>query len=157
MIDATLDHLDEETIALVRLAAAIAGADEETVEDHLRSVVAHVPAPWVEELILQSHLFCGFPRALNAARQWRELSPAPDTADETDNPSARNGWRARGEHDAPCPHGGTRGAHHHARRAKSRTSAPPARTSPEQVTFRRRTFATPCGIMVTPLSKSPLA
>ena len=93
----TLEHLDEETIALVRLAAAIAGADDDTVDGHLRSAVAHVPPQWVEELLLQSHLFCGFPRALNAARQWRELSPASAANDETDDPSARDGWRLRGE------------------------------------------------------------
>jgi len=35
----------------------------------------------VEEIILQSYLFAGFPRALNAMRMWRVVSerPAPDT------------------------------------------------------------------------------
>ena len=33
-----------------------------------------VPVPWVEEVILQSYLFAGFPRALNAAREWRRVS-----------------------------------------------------------------------------------
>jgi len=47
----------------------------------------------VDELILQSHLFSGFPRALNAARAWRALSPTPTSA--TDDDAER--WRARGE------------------------------------------------------------
>ena len=34
-----------------------------------------VPAIWVEELLLQSYLFAGFPRALNAMREWRRVSP----------------------------------------------------------------------------------
>ena len=34
----------------------------------------------IDELILQSYLFAGFPRALNAARMWRRVSgePAPE-------------------------------------------------------------------------------
>lgn len=35
-----------------------------------------MPQCWVEELILQSYLFAGFPRALNAARQWRRAQEA---------------------------------------------------------------------------------
>ena len=35
---------------------------------------------WVEELLLQTYLFAGFPRALNATREWRRVVPvsAPD-------------------------------------------------------------------------------
>jgi 4-carboxymuconolactone decarboxylase len=52
----------------------------------------------VEEIILQSYLFAGFPRALNAARAWRAVSerqaPSDDehaTVDEIEL------WRERGE------------------------------------------------------------
>ncbi|MHB1097237.1 MAG: carboxymuconolactone decarboxylase family protein [Gemmatimonadaceae bacterium] len=68
---------DRATRALVRLAARIAGGSELDVRDGLRETSgAATPEGWVEELILQSYLFCGFPRALNAAREWRRLSPA---------------------------------------------------------------------------------
>lgn len=63
---------DIATRALVRLAACIAGGSEMDVRDGLRETAgAATPDVWVEELILQSYLFCGFPRALNAAREWR--------------------------------------------------------------------------------------
>ncbi len=63
---------DRATRALVRLAARIAGGSELDVRDGLRETAsATTPEGWVEELILQSYLFCGFPRALNAAREWR--------------------------------------------------------------------------------------
>ena len=66
--------LDDATRALVRLSARIAGGSELDVRDGLRETAASAtPAVWVEELILQSYLFCGFPRALNAAREWRRL------------------------------------------------------------------------------------
>src|SRR3972149_1920961 len=63
---------DSATRALVRLAARIAGGSELDVRSGLRETAgAGTPEIWVEELILQSYLFCGFPRALNAAREWR--------------------------------------------------------------------------------------
>ena len=59
---------DSATRALVRLAARIAGGSELEVRDGLRETAASgTPDVWVEELVLQSYLFCGFPRALNAA------------------------------------------------------------------------------------------
>ena len=41
-----------------------------------------IPAAWVEELVLQTYLFAGFPRALNAMREWRRVQPdhLPDDA-----------------------------------------------------------------------------
>jgi len=35
------------------------------------TTIAGTPAEWVDEVILQSYLFAGFPRTLNAAREWR--------------------------------------------------------------------------------------
>ncbi len=53
---------------------------------------------WVEEVVLQSYLFAGFPRALNAAREWRRISgrraPATDESEDFGN-AAR--WRTEGE------------------------------------------------------------
>lgn len=69
---ATTLTFDSATRALVRLAARIAGGSEVDVRGGLRETAgAGTPDVWVEELILQSYLFCGFPRALNAAREWR--------------------------------------------------------------------------------------
>jgi 4-carboxymuconolactone decarboxylase len=91
--------LDDETRALVRLAATIAASDESTVRASMVEAAPLVPHQWVEELVLQSYLFAGFPRALNAAREWRRVSgaPAPE-ADEADELwRAGDEWAARGE------------------------------------------------------------
>jgi len=70
--------LDRATRALVRLAAGIAGGTELNVREGLREAqAAGTASVWIEEVILQSHLFCGFPRALNAAREWRRFAPVP--------------------------------------------------------------------------------
>lgn len=78
----TLTTLDDETAALVRLAAMLAGGSEAEVRRALVQAVEQIRPTWVEEVILQTYLFAGFPRALNGAREWRRLSgrvaPSPD-------------------------------------------------------------------------------
>ena len=62
------------------------------------AVAAQVPPIWVDELLIQSYLFSGFPRALNAAREWRRLVPVPaPNADDPADPSRAEDWLARGE------------------------------------------------------------
>lgn len=100
--------LDLPTRQLVLLSAAIAGGSESDVRDAFaNAIAAEVPDEWIEELVLQSYLFCGFPRTLNAAREWRRQSPrrAPDAATELDAAPAERAdaadrlaeWRVRGE------------------------------------------------------------
>lgn len=69
-----LSSLDEETAALVYLAAVLAGGSEAQMRAALSDAVGRVRAVWVEEVILQTYLFAGFPRALNSAREWRRIS-----------------------------------------------------------------------------------
>lgn len=90
--------LDDATRVLVQLSAAIAAGDEATVRYWLVQSARDVPPLHVEELVLQSYLFCGFPRALNAAREWRRVSQrlAP-ASDETEDVSHIAEWRERGE------------------------------------------------------------
>jgi 4-carboxymuconolactone decarboxylase len=68
------ERLDIPTIRLVRLAAILAGGSEAQVRQVLTDVLPVVPPVWVEEVILQTYLFAGFPRSLNAAREWRRIS-----------------------------------------------------------------------------------
>jgi 4-carboxymuconolactone decarboxylase len=98
--------LDAEHVALVRLAAAIAAADEAVVRRCLADAHAQVRPPWVEEVILQSYLFAGFPRTLNAAREWRRISQrkAPDT-DEGERFGDSVEWLARGERTCAIVYG----------------------------------------------------
>lgn len=90
--------LSPDVAALVRLSARIAAGTEleMRVACH-EAVAAKVPTAWVEEAILQSYLFAGFPRALNATREWRRVSgvAAPEQG-ELSAPDLER-WRADGE------------------------------------------------------------
>ena len=95
------DGLDVPTRALVRFSAAITTASGEAVREALRDCArSRVPNAWIEELILQSYLFSGFPRTLNAAREWRrqlaEAGVAPQSPPAT-APEGQGDWRTRGE------------------------------------------------------------
>ena len=85
---------------LVRIAGAIAGADESTVRAVMSEAVnadSGVDPTAIDEIILQSYLFAGFPRALNAARTWRSLSgiAAPERDAESEAGDLDE-WRERG-------------------------------------------------------------
>ena len=58
----------------------------------------------VEEIILQSYLFAGFPRALNAARAWRAASGRPAPASDVEVADL-DLWRARGEETCAVVYG----------------------------------------------------
>jgi 4-carboxymuconolactone decarboxylase len=90
-----MSALDAEMVALVRLAAVVAAGDEGALRRAIAAAAPVVRPDWVEEVLLQSYLFAGFPRALNAMREWRRASgrPAPD---ET-VPVSRDLWRVQGE------------------------------------------------------------
>src|SRR6516162_10535515 len=90
-------ELDEETRGLITLAVTVAVGNEAVMRDAIETAAKEVRPEWAEEAILQSYLFVGFPRALNAMRAWRKTSrrAAPGTdADPAADPGA---WRARGE------------------------------------------------------------
>lgn len=99
---ATLSRLDEPTRALVRLAASLAAGSEADVRLQLQRASTTAPAVWIEELILQTYLFAGFPRALNGMREWRRLQPDIAVA-----PSAvpEESLRARGEETCATVYG----------------------------------------------------
>ena len=94
---ASFGALDAATRELVRLAALVTAADEGAVRAGLERATA-IPPEWVEELILQSYLFAGFPRALNAMREWRRVSgraaPESDAGEEIGQIEE---WARRGE------------------------------------------------------------
>lgn len=90
--------LDTEHVSLVRLAAAIAAADEGVVRRCLADARTQVRTLWVEEVILQSYLFAGFPRTLNAAREWRRISQSKaPLSDEGERFADAPQWAERGE------------------------------------------------------------
>lgn len=83
----------------MRLAAVIAAGTEEQMRAASAACVeTAVPVTWVEELILQSYLFCGFPRTLNAMREWRRVSGVAAPAEDTGAvPGGAPAWQASGE------------------------------------------------------------
>ena len=96
----TLTGLDDQTRRLVRVAAVIGAGTETQMRDTLVSA-RDLPNVWVEEVILQSYLFAGFPRTLNAAREWRRISgiaaPRDDFDADATAPEMADAWRTRGE------------------------------------------------------------
>jgi 4-carboxymuconolactone decarboxylase len=74
---ATLSRLDDTTRSLVRLSAVLAAGTEDEVRAELQRAARATSHEWIEELLLQTYLFAGFPRALNGMREWRRLTPSP--------------------------------------------------------------------------------
>jgi 4-carboxymuconolactone decarboxylase len=96
---AILDALDAPTRALVVLAAAIAAGSPTRLEAACRAALeAGVPPLWVDELLLQSVLMVGWPRALVGADTWRRVSGRPAVSIEDGGDYRRHEeWEARGK------------------------------------------------------------
>ena len=89
--------LDTKTMALVRVAAAIAKGGDAVLRDRMRAARgAQIPAPWVEELLLQSLLNVGYPLTLAAWAVWRELAGPPQDPGEPVQHAAYRFWEERG-------------------------------------------------------------
>ncbi|HEX8395156.1 MAG TPA: carboxymuconolactone decarboxylase family protein [Longimicrobium sp.] len=86
--------MPEARRALLRVAAALATRDAGRVRAALADAAGVARTEEVDEVLLQSHLFVGFPDALNALAVWREVSGAAAPAALGEDPP---GWEARGE------------------------------------------------------------
>jgi 4-carboxymuconolactone decarboxylase len=92
-----LDVLDPPTRRLVRLAAEIARGDEDRLVAEFEACRRDgVSSTWVEELLLQTHLMCGFPRMLTGFVLYRRVFGGASTEPSAD-PSRWEEWRQRGE------------------------------------------------------------
>jgi 4-carboxymuconolactone decarboxylase len=103
---AIVPELDEPTVTLVRLAGAVAAGSERQMRRAIADAVAVDPV-WVEELILQSYLFAGFPRTLTAMREWRKVSgrAAPERDDRARAELNAAEWRAEGTRTCAAVYG----------------------------------------------------
>lgn len=103
---ASLAPLESGLRHLVRIAGAIAGSPEGQMRATMSEAIDEVDPVMVEEIILQSYLFAGFPRTLNAARAWRAVSgrpaPAGDAEASVDDLAT---WRERGEETCAIVYG----------------------------------------------------
>jgi 4-carboxymuconolactone decarboxylase len=102
----TLGALSAEDSVLVRLAAVLAAGSEAEVRAHLEQATTVVRPEWVEEVILQTYLFGGFPRALNGMREWRRVSGrAAPRADDGERFGDFAAWAGRGEQTCATVYG----------------------------------------------------
>ena len=102
----TVASLEPSLRHLVRIAGAIAGSPEGQVRAVMSDALDSVDPVAVEEIILQSYLFAGFPRALNAARAWRVASERPAPADDPEAQIANlDMWREMGERTCKIVYG----------------------------------------------------
>ena len=89
------DGLDPSARILVEISTALSARDEEAVDEALRAAVeGRVDPVSVEETILQSYLFLGYPAALNGFGRWRTISGRSPTEPTVDDPEL---WEDRGE------------------------------------------------------------
>lgn len=65
--------------ALIRISGALASGDEAALADAFTHARAVAEDSEVEEVLLQSYLFLGFPASLNAMAAWRRLTGSGPT------------------------------------------------------------------------------
>ena len=94
--------LETDVLALVRLSAAVAsGADADLGPPMDEAHDACTPRQ-VEEALIQSYLFLGYPAALNALAAWREVSGSDGVPAAPLDPGA---WSASGEETCRAVYG----------------------------------------------------
>lgn len=101
------DQLDSPTLHLVRFAAAVAQGDEPELRGRAAACKSGlVPVAWVEEMLLQSVLMVGYPRALIAFTIWRKVARvgAPESDPEAEYAHVAE-WSRRGEETCAVVYG----------------------------------------------------
>lgn len=97
---------DAGRAALLRLSAALGTRHAGAIRAEMEVAREEADARAVEEVILQAHLFIGFPDALNALGTWREVSGVPAPAETGEDPAE---WQARGERVCAAVYGANYG------------------------------------------------
>ena len=89
--------------ALIRLSAALAARDPQRLREAMELCAREADPEAVEEVLLQSYLFLGYPVALSAFGLWRELSGREASAAVSDD---WEGWSQRGAELCQIVYGG---------------------------------------------------
>ena len=91
--------------ALVEVSAALSGRSPQALRTALQAARDVADATGVEEALLQSYLFLGYPAALNGLASWRDVSglPAPVSGQSEEPLSA---WTQRGAEVCRIVYGG---------------------------------------------------
>ncbi|MDH3732835.1 MAG: carboxymuconolactone decarboxylase family protein [Gemmatimonadota bacterium] len=93
IVNAIADGLGVEALSLVRLSAKLGGGREDWAAC-LREARAGATDVAIEEIILQSYLFVGFPRVLNVLGTWRQIVEPPTASADPGLESRRKGGEA---------------------------------------------------------------
>jgi 4-carboxymuconolactone decarboxylase len=101
------DNLDPQTRDLVRFAAAIAQGYEPELRERAGALrLSQVPVGWIEELLLQSVLMVGYPRALVAFTVWRKAGGSSAAESDPDQDYSRApDWTKRGQEQCAVVYG----------------------------------------------------
>lgn len=100
-----LNTLDAPSAQLIDLAAILAAGTEAEMRAALEAAAKSAINPvWVEELVLQTYLFAGFPRTLNGMRLWRRASNRVAEAPDLEETLATR-WTRRGEQTCETVYG----------------------------------------------------
>lgn len=103
--EALLSALDASSAQLIDLAAILAAGTEAEMRSALEAAVKSAINPvWVEELVLQTYLFAGFPRTLNGMRLWRRASNRIAEVPDLEEMLATR-WTRRGEQTCETVYG----------------------------------------------------
>lgn len=103
--EAVLNALDAPSAQLIELAAILAVGSEAEMREALEAAAKSAIDPvWVEELVLQTYLFAGFPRTLNGMRLWRRASSRVAEAPDLEETLATR-WTRRGERTCETVYG----------------------------------------------------
>ncbi len=85
--------LEPDTRVLLRVAAALARRQPPEIDRALEAASRVADALAVEEVLLQAHLFLGFPATLDGLTRWRRHHPV---AAGNEGPEGRDVWAVRG-------------------------------------------------------------
>jgi 4-carboxymuconolactone decarboxylase len=95
--------MDDRTRALVALSSSLANGSRGEWREHLTRALEACSPTEIEEAILQSYLFLGYPTALQALSLWRDIRPEPAKVESSVGPKAA---RTRGEKVCATVYGG---------------------------------------------------
>lgn len=95
--------MDDRTKGLIEISAALATGAQGRLDSALRAAATAVEPEAVEEVLLQSYLFLGYPAALRGLAAWRRISERAAPADATEDEAL---WETRGEATCARVYGG---------------------------------------------------
>lgn len=95
--------MTDSTRALLDISAALAGGSSGRLDSALRAAIGVAEPVAVEEALLQSYLFLGYPAALRGLAAWRRVSELPALAEPA---SDSHLWEKRGAEICATVYGG---------------------------------------------------